>query len=266
MDVNGAGLDTWEGRSVERWRTRWRVPELHVFRHVASTNDVARRRAEAGAPDGTVVLADEQTAGRGRRGRAWLAAPGQAVLLSVLYRVREPSGALPLRVGMAVADTVDGAITSVCQVKWPNDILAESRKIAGVLCESASASGGGWMIAGVGLNVLQSRSDFPPELRDTATSMAAEAGRCVDRADTADRLVAALTTLTDPAGPLGPGELDRLRRRDALRGRRIAVDGTVGRSEGLAPDGALRLRLDDGRLRHLYAGTVRLLHQTSEQP
>ncbi|MEJ2679178.1 MAG: hypothetical protein P8174_08905 [Gemmatimonadota bacterium] len=102
----GEPLYAWQGVGVQEWQSRWGVPELHVFRTITSTNDYAARRAHDGAPAGTLVLAEHQSAGRGRRGRAWLAPPGTALLLSMVYRLPADKGgvpgAAPLRVGLAV--------------------------------------------------------------------------------------------------------------------------------------------------------------------
>src|SRR5512140_2750495 len=137
------------------------TPHRH-YRSTDSTNAVARELAAAGAPHGTVVTADEQTAGRGRQGRTWSAPAGRAILCSIV--VRDPPRLLPLLTGVAVAETVgEGA-----QIKWPNDVWHRGRKVAGILVEGRPQEG--WAVVGIGLNVALRREDFPPELRDIATT------------------------------------------------------------------------------------------------
>ena len=251
-------LDAWQGRDAEAWRSRWGVPELHLFRSIGSTNDVAAERAEAGAPDGTLVLAEHQSAGRGRRGRAWQAPPGDALLMSMVFRtgVAGPPGPAPLRVGLAVAEALE-SVGARCAIKWPNDVLVGGRKIAGVLCEA----GTGTIVAGVGVNVRQGPDDWPPELRGEATSLAAVLGRRVALAEVADPLVARLLALRDVVSrTLDDETRARLAARDSLRGRAISVDGRhAGRADGITADGALRVVRGDGTAALVHAGTVRIV-------
>jgi len=157
----------------------------HPHRHVRvtdSTNARARELVEAGAPHGAVVTAAEQTAGRGRQGRTWTAPPGKALLYSAILRpLDERHLLLPLSVPLAVCEAAEELQPSIeCQVKWPNDIWVEDRKLAGVLIEAHMPGRGpsdnpapqdGWAVIGVGLNLTIARDEFPPELRDTAISL-----------------------------------------------------------------------------------------------
>lgn len=260
---DGVLAETWEGCATATWQARWQLPELLIYSTIESTNDAARERAEAGAPACAVVLTDHQTAGRGRRGRGWHADPGQALLLSMVYALHGESapGAAPLRVGLAVARAVEAASGVQCSLKWPNDVLAGGRKIAGVLCEAGTTAGKGWLVAGVGLNVHQRPMDFPAGIRDHATSVAAAAGFAVDRAQLGGHLVAAMTTIADQVGhSLEPETLDQITRRNALAGRRITVNGSdVGCVEGIAPGGGLVVRSHDGSRRTLHTGTIQTL-------
>jgi BirA family transcriptional regulator, biotin operon repressor / biotin---[acetyl-CoA-carboxylase] ligase len=138
------------------------LPRVH-YRLVDSTNARARSLAGRGAPHGAMVTAREQSAGRGRQGRTWWASPGQALLCSVI--VREPPRLLPLAAGIAVAEEVGPHAL----VKWPNDVLLEGRKVAGILVEGRPQEG--WSVLGIGLNVAVRVAELPPEVAVRAASM-----------------------------------------------------------------------------------------------
>jgi BirA family transcriptional regulator, biotin operon repressor / biotin---[acetyl-CoA-carboxylase] ligase len=218
-------------------------PRLHL-RETSSTSDRARRLAIGGAPHGTLVTAGFQTAGRGRQGRAWIAPAGRALLLSLI--VRPPVPLLSLRAGLAVADLAgQGA-----RVKWPNDVLLEGRKVAGVLVEARPQDG--WGVVGIGVNAALSDSDFPAELRDVAGTL----GRSPEDIEaTLEELLAALERrLDEPAD----AALEALQSRDALLDRPVAWSGGRGIAAGIDPSGGLRIRRDDGRITVLEAGEVHL--------
>lgn len=256
----------WEGAAAGVLANRWGVPAVHLYERIASTNDAARRLAEAGAAHGTVVLAEEQTAGRGRGGRAWSSPAGLGIWMSLVARpVALPApGLLPILVGLAAADALDPFLRpSATQVKWPNDLLVGGRKLAGILCEGSWEGGGPHgVVVGIGLNVLHSPGDFPPEVRGTATSMRIAAGWSPPRAEVAGAVAAAVArALARPPERLTGAMLDALRRRDPLEGRPVTVTGAeplAGTALGVNPSGALLLRTPDGRLRTVTAGTVRL--------
>ena len=146
------------------------TPRRH-FAATDSTNTRARELAAAGAPHGTVVTAAEQSAGRGRQGRSWTAPPGGALLYSAVVRpLDERHLMLPLAVPLAVCEAAEELRPGIeCGVKWPNDVHLEGRKLAGVLIEARPQDG--WAVVGVGLNLTIAPADFPPELRETATSL-----------------------------------------------------------------------------------------------
>lgn len=158
---------------------------VHRFESVSSTNDIARSLALEGAAHGTAVVAREQTNGRGTKGRAWHSPAGLGLYASFILRgsggVPVPSPhLLPLAVGVAVADAILEAADVETRLKWPNDILFEGRKLGGILCEGSSlGASGGFVVAGIGLNVGHAVYDFPGELRDHATSVRQAAGRDV---------------------------------------------------------------------------------------
>lgn len=277
LSGSAGGGRLWEGAPADVWRHRWGVPALYIHERIGSTNDEARRLAEAGAPAGTTVLADFQYAGRGRGDRRWETPPGAALLVSILLRLSgRPDatlsvGTIPLRAGLAVAHAVERAAGVFAGIKWPNDVvLAGPRggKLAGILCEGAFSPSGGFVIVGIGLNVHQREADFPPEIRHSAVSLRIAAGQRVSRAGVADAIIAGVLALArDVDRPLDPGTLRELAARDVLRGRRVAVDGAVrGTAVGVAPDGALLVRGSDGRERPIRNGTVRALDEATSAP
>ena len=143
-------------------RAHWRICD--------STNQRARELADRGAPHGTIVTADEQSAGRGRQGRAWTAPPRTAVLMSLLLRdVDARQALLPLAAALAVCEACEEEARVACQVKWPNDVWIDGRKVAGILVEGRPQEG--WVVLGIGINVDIPEDRFPPELRETATSL-----------------------------------------------------------------------------------------------
>ncbi|WP_420128889.1 biotin--[acetyl-CoA-carboxylase] ligase [Longimicrobium sp.] len=258
--------DRWEGVAAEELAARWGLPSVHLFARVRSTNDAARALADGGAPHGTLVLAEEQTAGRGRSGRAWASPPGVGVWMSMVARPASlpAPGLLPLLVGLAAAEAVDAFVRpAVTQLKWPNDLQLAGRKIAGILCEGSwDGARPGSVIVGIGLNVLHAPGDFPDDVRETATSLRIVAGWEPARVEVAGAVAAAVArALRNPPSQLTGAMLEALRRRDALEGRPVRVTGaqeTAGTALGVSPAGALLLRDPDGVLRTVTSGTVRL--------
>jgi BirA family biotin operon repressor/biotin-[acetyl-CoA-carboxylase] ligase len=217
---------------------RWGVPQCGVFRTLSSSLDAIHDVAAQGAPAGTVVVAEEQTAGRGRDGRTWRS-PAGGVWLGMLLRPPVPVlGALSLRVGLVLADVVDDLIgrdASRTRLKWPNDVLVDDRKIAGILCEGRwQGDALQWLGVGVGMNVA---NDIPAELAGRAIALR-ELLPEVRRLDVLDRLVPALLPLTTHHAPLTESECMAFARRDWLRGRQIRTP-ISGRAVGIRPDGAL---------------------------
>ena len=259
-----ARLDAWEGASVASWQDRWGLPELACYASVGSTNDVARAIAEAGAAHGATVIAEAQTAGRGRGVRAWHSPADSGLWVSIVLRptLRADSapGTLPLRIGLAVANAIARTTGVEPRIKWPNDLIVRDRKLAGILCEAALDARGGFVVAGIGVNVHQRREDWPEELRDDAISIAEAAGRDVSRAELTGEIVQAVASVGRSVSPLEAGELGALQRLDALRGQPVTVDGSpAGTAAGIAPDGALLIDSVEGR-RTVRSGTVRI-HQ-----
>jgi len=156
---------------------------IHRFETCTSTNDVAREMARAGAPEGTVVVAAEQTAGRGTKGRAWHSARGRGLYVSVILRPRAASIALlPLAAGLAARDAVEATHGLAARLRWPNDVVLDGRKLGGILGESAfSGNVPDYAILGTGLNLDHAEGDFPAELRPSAISILMATGRPADR-------------------------------------------------------------------------------------
>jgi BirA family biotin operon repressor/biotin-[acetyl-CoA-carboxylase] ligase len=222
----------------------------HHRRSLDSTNDLARELAAAGAPQGTVVTAEEQVAGRGRQGRSWTAPAGKALLYSAIVRPLEQRHlVLPLAAPLAVAEAAEEMADVSCAIKWPNDVWIEGRKCAGVLIEARPQDG--WAVIGVGLNVSIEPDEFPEELRETATSLGA--GATVDGA-----LQALNDSLTRWMRAAPQDVLAAFRERDALRGRQIAWDGGNGTAEGIDERGNLLVATGSGEQVSLGAGEVHL--------
>jgi BirA family transcriptional regulator, biotin operon repressor / biotin---[acetyl-CoA-carboxylase] ligase len=219
------------------------APRLHL-RATDSTNERARALAADGAPHGTLVTASEQSAGRGRQGRTWSAPAGSALLMSLI--LREPPRLLPLAAAVAVADVASDA----ARIKWPNDVLIGTRKVAGILVEGRPQER--WAVLGIGLNVAIRLEDLPPELHATAGTLGLTPA---DVEPTLDRLLRALERrlAEDDAATL-----DAWRARDALLGQEIHWAGGAGRAAGVDADGKLLVDTDGGRVA-LDAGEVHLL-------
>ena len=217
-------------------------PRVH-FRVTDSTNERARALAAAGAPHGTLVTTDEQSAGRGRQGRTWSAPPKSAVLMSVV--LRELSETLPLAAAVAVSE----ALPVEARIKWPNDVWVDGRKVAGILVEARPQEG--WAVLGIGLNVTT--EEFLPELHATSLKLS---GALLSVDESLAALVASLRTWL----PRATEEiLAAWRARDALRGRTVrwANGSKEGTAAGVDDAGALIVETVDGRVT-LEAGEVHL--------
>ena len=233
----------------------WEGPTVH-HRVTDSTNDRARDLAIGGAPSGTVVVASEQTAGRGRTGRKWSAPPGAALLSSAILRPLEAHHSLlPLAVPLAICEAAESLAPVECRVKWPNDVWLDERKLAGVLIEARPPD---WAVVGVGLNLSIPDEDFPPDLRWPATSL--------DHGVDWTKALDAMRTAYGRWFRAGPDEVARaFAERDALHGRRIGWDAAGGDmpsgegvAEGIDPRGNLVVATDAGERLSLGAGEVSL--------
>lgn len=250
-------LDIWEGDSPSAWGARWRVPRLEVHDLMGSTNDRARYLAEAGADPFTVVIAEEQTAGRGRNGRRWESPPGSGLWMSVVAPPLDVSvrHIIPLRAGLATCRAVESAAPGVrAGLKWPNDVLIGGLKVGGILCEGGPSA----VVVGIGVNVRSAA--LRPGLVGTVVALDEAAEGPVDRAVLAEFLMTELRDLLAPSSLSLDGELAReLEVRDVLRGRAVVAEtGEIGIARGIGRDGALGVEVAPGEVRRVRAGGVRI--------
>jgi len=235
--------------------------QVHYFSTVGSTNDVAAKLAADGAEDGTVVFADAQSAGRGRRGRTWFSPPDAGLYVSTILRpgrARDAGRArmlTTLAAGVAIAEGIDQATGLHADVKWPNDLFVGRRKLAGVLAEGVADA----VVLGYGINV--GRAAYPPELSERVTSIETELGRPADRARV---LAETLAALSMRHGDLLAGRFDAIL--DAWRARAPGCQGArvswttpagvqTGVTAGIDDQGALLVKTED-RLERIVAGEL----------
>lgn len=219
-----------------------------------STNDDARRLAQEGAPEGTIVIAREQRAGRGRLGRAWHSPGGSGLYLSILLRPVEPPdrvGRYALIAALATVEACRAAGAAGARIKWPNDVVEDRGKLAGILAELRSGSDGAELVLGFGINVRTPPGGFPGEISRTATSLAAVSGAGVHLADVA---VGVVTALDAWIGRLRRGAWEEVRSAfvryaPAVDGSAVTLQGgRTGVTRGLDASGALRVDTGDGVL------------------
>lgn len=244
-------------------RTDWLARNVVFFEMTNSTNTVASRLAQQGAPEGTLVIADEQTAGRGRLGRPWVAPHGTCLLFSLLFRpsleARRAQG-LTMVCGLGLRQAVRGVTGLPAQLKWPNDLLLHGRKAGGMLTElSAQAGHLDYVVAGIGLNVNVDAAQLPPEFH--ATSLLTELGHSVSRVALLQRALEEIEAryheLQAGVWPLQEwaAALDTLGQRVRLNTTQGALDG---RAESVDEEGALLVRQDDGSVRRVLVGDIGL--------
>jgi BirA family biotin operon repressor/biotin-[acetyl-CoA-carboxylase] ligase len=250
--------------------TRWLGRRLHAFDEIDSTNRVALEMALGGAPHGTTVIAEAQTAGRGRLGRAFHSPPRCNLYASIVLRPEMDTAAAPtllLAAGVAVAEAVVATLGTRddVEIKWPNDVLIGGRKTSGILMELGTEEARvRHAVLGIGVNLNVDPATFPAAFRERATSLSARAGRAIDRIAFTRRLFRILEEVLDEHAA---GGLAAIRPRfDAffhMEGRRVTVHevgGGVLEGEvlGLAGSGALRVEGADGRVTTVLAGDVTL--------
>jgi BirA family transcriptional regulator, biotin operon repressor / biotin---[acetyl-CoA-carboxylase] ligase len=226
------GNSHYDGVSAEEVRHRLAVPRAAVFESLGSTMDVAHTMAADGAPPGTIVLADHQTAGRGRGGRAWQSEAGAGIWLTLIERPEDARAieVLALRVGLRAARSLDRAAGGTVGLKWPNDLYLRERKLAGVLIEARWQDGAPmWVAIGIGINVR-----VPGSLRAEAASL--EAG--VQRLDVLAGLVPDLRAAAAMRGDLTSLEVAEFAERDIARGRPCTAPAE-GRVEGISASGEI---------------------------
>lgn len=258
--------------------TRWLGQRIEHLEETASTNQIAFELGRDGAPAGTAVIAESQTAGRGRLGRSFFSPPHQNLYTSILLR---PTGSISdaptliLAAAVAVADTVSEFVgdESAVEIKWPNDVLIRRRKTSGILMES-SAEGTHltFAVLGIGINLNVDREIFPDEFRSLATSLSSELGHSVDRVGFTRRLFENLETQLDRhAGGGFEAVRPRFEGYFRMRGEPVGVEEmsgqrTDGIAVGIAPDGALEVEINrgprSGEIVRVMAGDVTLAKPT----
>ncbi len=239
--------------------------DIRVFQSTTSTNDVVEKLARDGVKEGVVVFAESQTRGRGRLGRKWLSPSRKGLWFSILLRpALRPLEATRLTVASATAlrRAIHAQTGLEAEIKWPNDLLIQGRKTAGILTElSAELDQIKYLILGIGVDVNLSPADFPAELRQQATSLKAGLGKAISRPQLA---VAILKELDKDYGRVMAGHFtevaDEWERHCTTLGRHVAIrlgDRRIcGRAEALGEEGALLLRTDHGRLERIVGGDV----------
>ncbi|HEX6059141.1 MAG TPA: biotin--[acetyl-CoA-carboxylase] ligase [Gemmatimonadaceae bacterium] len=224
------------------------VPRLALFARVGSTLDVAHRLAGEGAPAGTLVVADEQTSGRGRAGRRWASAPGAGLWLTLVERPSDVAAlaVLSLRIGLRAASVLDRWAEEPVRLKWPNDIFVGTRKVAGILVEARWRERRlDWVAIGVGANVV-APADVP-------AAGGLRAG--TSRVELLAELLPAMRAAAAARGPLAVHEMDAFAARDLARGRRCLAP-SVGVVRGIGADGALVVEADGATIRHRAGSLV----------
>lgn len=238
------------------------------FREIGSTNDHAKHLAQQGAPEGTVVAAEKQTAGRGRRGRTWFSPAGKGIYVSIILRPAMPLQQLariPLVAAVALAETLRGVLNLDARIKWPNDILVHNRKIAGILSEAvADMDGINYVVVGFGLNYYNDPGDFPVGLRMPATSVQAEQPQLVSRVRLLQSL---LYNMEQFYQQLLEGDFDialtKAKSLSMVLGQEVRLEGSQGPITGnaidLSEDGYLVVVARDGSVQTVMSGEIEVV-------
>lgn len=226
---------------------RWRRPLVVAMARTTSTMDVAHELAADGALAGSVVLADEQTAGRGRAGKRWTSAPGQGVWVTTIERPRDAGAleVLSLRIGLAAARALEPLAGRAIGIKWPNDLLVGGAKLGGILVEARWREGSPeWVAIGIGINARPAPGISAAALRDDVT-----------RLEVLDALLPAVASAAAASGHLSDAEMAAIEPRDVAR-TRLATAPAAGRIEGISRTGELLVRGDDGVVRGCRSGSL----------
>lgn len=243
--------------------------EILVFDAVDSTNDLAKRYLEKDVAEGLVLIAETQTRGRGRRGRSWVSMPGIGLYLSIILKPEVQPRLLPqltLLAGLATTLTINEFTRPKSRLKWPNDILLNGKKCCGILCEThPTPAGETGVIVGIGINVNHCLSDFPDELKSTATSLMIETGNTIDRHQLAQTLISNLDQQYDAYLQNGEREvMEKWLENSDMVGKKITVthgeSSTQGTALGLDSEGRLLVRSEKGEELAFDSGEVSL-HQ-----
>jgi BirA family biotin operon repressor/biotin-[acetyl-CoA-carboxylase] ligase len=238
--------------------------KILVYNHTSSTNDIAAEYAKNKENDGLAIFAEEQTAGRGRAGTKWHSGHSDSILCSILLTSCNCNPELlSLACPVAVAEAVGKIVDSQAKIKWPNDIILNGKKVAGIMVESKTVNGSTAYIVGIGINCHQKKTSFPRELQTTATSIDIESRSVCDRISLAKRLLSSLDYWLEVAENTSPSRLglaetgkkiiDRWRKLNTLLNQRITViyNGRkfTGNCIGVDPEKGLILQLETGGIR-----------------
>lgn len=248
-------LERWDGRPVDDLLRLWDVPLIEAWAVVTSTSDRAAQIAAEGCPVWTVVVADEQTAGRGRQGDRWHSAPGAGLWMTIVAEAYEGALPLPLVTGVACAEAIERRVPSVrISIKWPNDMLIGDRKVGGVLCERR----GGRVLIGIGINTTTPEGGFDPTIDPPPITLEMAGGNELSRSELAGAILAALRRHVGPGHDVGATKA-MLDERDYLAGRAVSSqEHGPGTARGIDADGALVLERGDGRRVRVGSGKVGL--------
>jgi len=241
--------------------TRFIGQEVTCYPRLPSTNDAAKRRAKKGAKEGTVIVAEEQTAGRGRIKRRWLSPPGSIALSIILYPPLAYLPSLIMVASLAVAHSIEQVTNLKTQLKWPNDVLINGKKVCGILVESdVRGDKVDYAVIGIGINVNLKLSEFP-QITPVPTSLSRELGREVSRREVVQSLLFRAEKLYLALAD-GDSVFEQWRDRLVTLGKKVqATSGDAsyqGIAESVAADGSLSLRQPDGSLLKIVAGDVTL--------
>lgn len=239
--------------------------QFHFFPSIGSTNDHVRSLARAGAPHGTVVIADHQTGGHGRRGRSFHSPESVGIYLSILLRPNCPASELmhlTCAAAVAMCDAVERAAGFRPGIKWTNDLVSGKRKLGGILTELGFGPAGNvdWVIVGVGINCCQKPGDFPAEIRDMAGSLAMIAQRDIDRAAVAAAMMESLQKMSRELIPEKASILNRYRLGCMTLHQDVVLvrgdETRYGHALDIDEDGALIVRFADGGTECVNSGEV----------
>jgi BirA family transcriptional regulator, biotin operon repressor / biotin---[acetyl-CoA-carboxylase] ligase len=240
--------------------------KIVVYNSTASTNDAAAKYAKSKNNDGLVVLAEEQVKGRGRSGNKWLSGKGDSVICSILLTESDiDAELLSLTIAVATAQAIGKCTKAEAKIKWPNDIILNNKKVAGILVESKKAGPSTALrtgknaafIIGIGINCHQAKIDFPAELRKTATSIDIETGGAIDRTSLIKRLLVSIEASLEIAEQKKDEIIEDWRRLSTQLGQRVSLvynkKKFAGNCIGIDPENGLILQLDTGGIRMFHA-------------
>ena len=249
---------------ASRLHTKWMRKELHYLDETGSTNNDVKRLAEEGSIPGTIVVADCQSSGKGRRGRAWQSPPGTSISFSILLKpdiAPDNAPMITLLMAMAVADAIRKTCGLEAQIKWPNDVVVNGKKVCGILTEMSLESDYiHYVVVGTGINVNQ--ESIPEELKETATSLSIEKGRKIVRADVLEHTIAAFEEYYETFMKTADLSMlaDEYNEILVSRDKEVKVLDPKGEfsgiSRGINKKGELLVELKDHSVRNIYAGEV----------